>query len=214
MDIPMGISVHCVDGPCGRTTCVIVNPVRLKVTRVVVKEAKAPRAERLVPVRLVAETTPDLIRLRCTRKELAETELFSETEFIRTEEQLLRMGYPEIGLMGYPGDDFLWLPYILPARRIVVTKREQVPPGELAVRRGARVEASDGQVGRVGEFLVDPESGHITHLVLQKGHLWGRRDVCIPIAEIDCIEERLVRLKLNKRSIESLPAIAIRGRTA
>ena len=30
-----------------------------------------------------------------------------------------------------------------------------MPPGELAVRRGSHVRATDGDVGRVDEFLVD-----------------------------------------------------------
>jgi sporulation protein YlmC with PRC-barrel domain len=29
-------------------------------------------------------------------------------------------------------------------------------------------------VGRVGEILIDAETGEITHLVLREGHLWGQ----------------------------------------
>jgi hypothetical protein len=50
------------------------------------------------------------------------------------------------------------------------------------------VRATDGRVGRVDEFLVDPESGNITHLCLRKDHLWGDKLVCIPVSEIDLIE--------------------------
>ncbi len=80
------------------------------------------------------------------------------------------------------------------------------------MRRGARVHASNGRIGHVDEFLVDPEDGHITHLVLREGHLWGQRDVTIPIAHIERIEENKVHLKLNKRDIGKLPAILIRQR--
>ena len=48
----------------------------------------------------------------------------------------------------------LW-PYVVPAKRMVDEKVRRIPPGELAVRRGARVRATDGRVGRVDEFLVD-----------------------------------------------------------
>jgi len=43
------------------------------------------------------------------------------------------------------------------------------------VRRGTRVEATDGHVGHVDEFVVNPENGHITHSVMREGHLWGKK---------------------------------------
>jgi sporulation protein YlmC with PRC-barrel domain len=76
--------------------------------------------------------------------------------------------------------------------------------------RGARVEATDGRVGRVDEFLIDPENDHITHIVLREGHLWGQRDVSIPVSEIERVEEDAVYLKLSKRKIEALPATPVR----
>jgi hypothetical protein len=62
-------------------------------------------------------------------------------------------------------------------------------------------------VGRVDEFLIDPENDHITHLVMREGHLWGQKDVTIPISEIDRIEGDSVYLKLSKDEVEALPAI-------
>jgi sporulation protein YlmC with PRC-barrel domain len=87
-----------------------------------------------------------------------------------------------------------------------------VPPGELAVRRRAHVKAIDGRVGQVDEFLVDPVSEHITHLILREGHLWGQRDVTVPVSEIARIEEDTVHLKLTKAQIEALPTIPLRRR--
>jgi sporulation protein YlmC with PRC-barrel domain len=84
---------------------------------------------------------------------------------------------------------------------------EPIPLGELAVRRSARVKATDGYVGRVDEFLVDPTTRHITQLVLRERHLWGRREVIVPVSEIDRIREDVVYLKLDKQAIESLPAV-------
>jgi sporulation protein YlmC with PRC-barrel domain len=62
----------------------------------------------------------------------------------------------------------------------------------------------------VDEFLVDPGSGQITHLALREGHLWGRRDVTIPVSAIDRIEDDIVYLKLDKAAIAALPAIPVR----
>jgi hypothetical protein len=86
---------------------------------------------------------------------------------------------------------------------------EQIPPDELAVRRGARVHATDGHIGKVDEFLVDPINCHVTHLVLREGHLWAQKEIAIPISEIKRMGEDEVHLKLIKKKVEQLPAIPI-----
>jgi hypothetical protein len=48
------------------------------------------------------------------------------------------------------------------------------------------------------------------HLVLQKGHPWGQKEVVIPVSEIERIKEKVVRLRLSKRQIGALPAVPIR----
>lgn len=89
---------------------------------------------------------------------------------------------------------------------------ERVPPCELAVRRGERVRDSKGErVGSVDEFLVSPEDGHVTHLVLREGHLWGRKDVTIPVSRIERVEEA-VHLRLDREQIAALPATPIHRR--
>jgi sporulation protein YlmC with PRC-barrel domain len=203
MDIPVNVEVYCTDGLAGRSTYVIVNPLSRKVTHLVVKETGAPHTEHLVPVNLVTETTHDLVRLGCIRDQLKNMEPFIETEYIRE-------GIPDYER--YEDSYMVW-PYQVPeVTRSVPVRHKRVPHGELAVRRGARVRASDGRIGRIDEFLVDPEDGHITHLILREGHLWGEKDVTIPISEIERIEENMVYLKLNKRDIGKLPAIPIRRR--
>jgi sporulation protein YlmC with PRC-barrel domain len=201
MDIPVNAEVQCTDGPCGRCTYVILNPTTDQLTHLVVKHKQSPHAERLVAIDQVEEATTDLIRLRCTGHELEEMEPFMETDFVR-------VTVPE-----YESDPYMAWPYVLPKTVTRTVEHEHIPPGELAVRRGARVEATDGHVGRVDEFLVNPADGHITHLVLREGHLWGQKDVTIPVSEIGYIEERTVYLKLDKHSIEALPTIPIHRRT-
>jgi sporulation protein YlmC with PRC-barrel domain len=197
VDIPLNTDVICADQPCGQSTNVILNPVTERVTHLVVREKTFPHTEYLVPIDLVIESTPHVIRLRCTSDVLKRLELFVETEFVATD------SYP------VPDDYVLW-PYSIPDAFEMPVEHERIPPGELAVRRGARVRATDGQVGRVDGFLVDPTSGHITHLVLREGHPWDQRDVTIPVSEIDRIEDDAVILKLDKHSIGTLPAIPVK----
>jgi sporulation protein YlmC with PRC-barrel domain len=197
MDIPVNADVECTDGLCGRSTYVILNPITDQLTHLVVRNKQSPHAKRLVPVGQVEEANPDLIRLSCTRHELGEMEPFVETEFVR-------VTVPE-----YVSDPYMTWPYVTSKTVSRTVEREHIPPGELAVRRGARVEATDGHVGHVDEFVVNPSNGHITHLVLREGHLWGQKDVAIPVSEIDYIAEKTVYLKLDKHSIEQLPTIPI-----
>jgi sporulation protein YlmC with PRC-barrel domain len=200
MDIPINADVRCADALCGRSTCLIVNPRTERVTHLVVEETQFPYSKRLVPIDQVVETTPHLIQLRCTSRDLEQMESFVETEFVETP------------IPDYMGGSYMAWPYVMPEPMLTPVNHEQIPPGELAIRRGAKVEATDGHVGRVDEFLVDPANGHITHLVLREGHLWSPKEVTIPVSQIDRIEENTVYLKLDKHSIEVLPAIPIRRR--
>ena len=88
---------------------------------------------------------------------------------------------------------------------VFILEHELVPEGEEAIDRGARVVASDGPIGHVDEFLIDPVSQHITHLILREGHFWGQKEVTIPVNQIERIEEDTVYLKLSKEEIERLP---------
>jgi sporulation protein YlmC with PRC-barrel domain len=192
-DIPLNANVECTDGPCGRSVCVIINPVTQQVTHIVVKERGLRHTERLLAVDQIAETTPHLIRLHCTRDELAKMEPFIETRYVRGERPR------------FEDAPYVW-PFPVRNETVMLPlEHERIPPGELAVHRGAKVEATDGHVGRVDEFLADPANGHITHLVVREGHLWDQKDVTIPVSGVDHIKGDIVYLKLDKRTIESLP---------
>ncbi len=213
MIIPVNAEVRCTDGTCGHSVCVLVNPVTSRVTDVVVREAAAPHPEFIVPLSLVAGASTDLIRLRCTKGELSHLEPFTKTEFVEEKwATYLPAGYGA-GTYGYGVGTYVYWPYVTPATSLAV-EHEQIPPGELVIRRGTRVEATDGTVGRVDEFLVHPDSGNITHLVMREGHLWGQKDVSIPVSAIRETRDKTVFLNLDKQQVESLPTIPIHRRVA
>jgi sporulation protein YlmC with PRC-barrel domain len=196
MDVPVNAEVICSDGRCGRSTAVVLNPVNDRITHVAVEEGGDSILTRLVPVERILSADPETIRLSCTGAELHRMEVFSEAEFI------------PYNLSG----TLFMQPYGIPAIPGVTLEHEKIPTGELAVRRGSRVEARDGYVGDVDEFIVEPEHFHITHLVLRKGHLWDPRDVTIPVDRIERIEEGTVHLKLSKEEVGGLPAVKVKRR--
>jgi uncharacterized protein YrrD len=197
MDIPVNAEVYCTDGHCGRSTYIILESATEKVTHLVVREKQWPHTEVLVPVAAVTVTTPDSINLSYTKDRLAELQHFIETEYI------------EVDIPRYAGGAYFMEPYTYPGPQMVSVEHESIPAGESAIRRGSRIEATDGHIGQVDEFLVNPVNERITHLVLREGHLWGQREVTIPVSQIERIAEDTVYLKLDKRSVEALPAIRI-----
>jgi hypothetical protein len=207
MEIPLKAQVECTDGVCGRCVYVLMNPVVDEVTHLVVREDSSPHTEYIVAVDVVSATTADTIGLRCSKADLEKMEPFIQTGFI--EEKV-----PDYaGSGGYGGGTSFYWPYVTPERTVrVPVEDQQIPLGELAVRRGTRVEATDGFVGKVDEFLVNPENGHITHLVMREGHLWGQKDVTIPLSVMGETRDDTVFLKLDKHQIESLPTVPVHRR--
>lgn len=196
------VNVHCVDGLCGRSTHIILNPVTEQVSHLVVK-GNQNNTERLVSIMLVANTAAEVILLSCTKEEFFKLEAFNEPEFI----------YADVPQhTSDPNLTMLW-PYVSPLKQLIDDKIRRIPPGELAVRRGARVRATDGFVGTVDEFLVGP-AGNITHLVLRKSDLWEKTDITIPLSYIERIEEKIVHLNVDKQTIAESPSVPVKRRWA
>ena len=144
--------------------------------------------------------------------ELINMEKFTETHFVNSDEA----GYATFGTIDEhifdEMDLYSMLPYVYSDDSIcsVAVEDERIPPGEMAVRRGAEVRATDGYVGRVDEFVIDPEDNHITHLVLREGHLWGKKELTLPLSAVDRLDEYVVELKLDKKTVKSLPAVPLK----
>ena len=196
--IPLGAEVECADGRCGRSSHVIFSPTTQQVTHIVVREKKIPHIKRLVSMDWIVETSPDLIVLHCTWCEIASLEPFIETQYIQVK---------------HP--DYRSYPYLVRSDKIPQTtewelrKYERIPRGAVAVHRGVQLEATDGRVGRIKEFLVDQVTWNVTHLVLQKGHLWGRRELIIPISHVDRVQKDTIFMKNDKKTIESFSALIV-----
>jgi hypothetical protein len=211
MEIPLQAQVECTDGVCGRSLYVLINPVIDEVTHLVVQEISSD-TEYIVPVNDVTETIAGTIQLRCNRAELEKMEPFIKTTYIEEQVTARDFGYgADMYGMGY----HYYIPYVTPEMTVKVpVEHQQIPPGELAVRRGTRVEATDGFIGHVDEFVVNPENCHITHLVMREGHLWGRKDVIIPVSAMGDVLGDIVFLKLDKQQVESLPTFPLHRRWA
>ena len=199
IDIPLSAKVECTDGACGESVTVIIDPVARKLTHFVVEDPDL--VQRVVAIDQVVETTRESIRLRCSKDELKQMEPFLERHYVKNEQP-----NPDY----YASQYIYHLPYATPTQLTAMPMEvEHIPLGEIAVRRGTLVEATDGYVGKVGELLVDEASGQITHVVLEEGHLWSKKEVTLPLSAIDRIVEETVYLKLDKEAVGQLPAVPI-----
>ncbi len=136
---------------------------------------------------------------------------FIKTTFI--EDRLPARNFENAGVAKGMGMGTYYLPYVTFERTFQTpVEHQQIPGGELALRRGTRVEATDGYVGKVDEFVVDPKNGDITHLVMREGHLWGQKDVIIPLSALGTTLNDTVFLKLDKHQIEFLPTFPLHRR--
>lgn len=195
-DVPLHAPVECTDGPVGESTTIIIDPKTLQVTHYAVKQSEKPHTEYLVPVENITETGSDFIRLNCTKAELVQMAEFVVKEFNQVE--IPRYSGAETGQVG-------GVP--MPPDVMTVEKDvEQVPLGERALHEGADVHASDGKVGTVDELVLS-DSGQITHLVMHKGHLWGKKQVVVPLSAVDKVVDDTVYLKLDKATTSSLLTI-------
>jgi sporulation protein YlmC with PRC-barrel domain len=190
-EFTIGARANCSDGLCGEVTRVVIDPAARTVTHLVIEPRHRRGAGRLVPVDLV-DTTADGISLRCTMGEfgrLDHAEVVAQVEGLGDVGPLGGMGTP----MGIPS-------------RVQTVVQDAVPAGEAEVGRGDGVYALDGEIGRVRGFLVDPGDRKLTHVLLQEGHLWGRKEVAVPISVVRGVNEG-IRLSITKKQVEDLPPV-------
>jgi sporulation protein YlmC with PRC-barrel domain len=210
MPFRIGADARCTDGACGQVSRIIVNPVNREVTHLAVDPKHRPGPGRLVPVDLVDATTGQ-IRLRCTLAEFQTLRPAQETESVR---DLDPTGYPDHasdrktgfgGLLRYP-----WMrrDHGGPEAPQQVTV-DYVPSGEVGIHRGLTVCATDDEIGQVQGLVVEPGGHQVTHVLLQKGHMRGRKEVAIPIGAVTKIGTLLIRLSLTKHQVKDLPPVDI-----
>ena len=200
-DIPLNTKVQCSDGACGKTTNLIFNPVTHKVTHLALEDKSlGDNPTRMVPVDKVASTTQTQVILSCTRDDVAHLKPFIVTNFVQESPS---------GLAYASGDAYTY-PYVVNDTAYASVDEEQIPLGELEVYAGMEVEASDGKVGKLDELVLDKDSGEVTHIQMREGHLWGKKDVAIPISDIDFTDEKTVYLKIDKKAVKALPAVPVK----
>jgi sporulation protein YlmC with PRC-barrel domain len=196
-EFTLGARASCPDGFCGVVSRTILDPAARTVTHLVI----GPRhgaGGRLVPLDLV-EAAAGEIRLRCTLDEFGRLDPAEETE-------LVDGGYGDVDAMGMGGS----VPGMSLGYGTPLVVEHAVPLGDIEVERHESVHAMDGQIGQVEGFVVDPADQKVTHVLLKEGHLWGRRQVAIPVSAVASVDAG-IRLNITKEQVEGLPPLGHTG---
>ena len=207
MTFRIGADASCTDGACGQVSRIIVNLVTREVTHLAVDPKHRDGPGRLVPVDLVDATTGQL-RLRCTLAEFQTLRPAEETESVPdldpTEHAHARV-QKQHGVGG-----IVWSvrdPDAPQAPQEVTV--DSVPFGEVEVHRELTVRATDADIGQVQGLVVEPGGHQVTHVLLQEGRMWGRKEVAIPIGAVTKIGTLLIHLSLTKHQVKDLPPVDI-----
>jgi sporulation protein YlmC with PRC-barrel domain len=229
----IGAEASCSDGTCGEVTRVIVDPVAEAVTHLVVEPEHRRGLGKLVPLGLI-DATAGRIRLHCTQAEFDKLEPAEETQFIPGTSGYADYGPGQVGYWPYYGLSMGGggmggggmngggiggggiggggmsggLSGFGGGNISQTVTYDTVPQGEVDVRRGEHVQATDGDIGRVQGLVIDRRSRHVTHVLLQEGHLWGRREVAIPISAVASTSDG-IRLRISKQEVQDLPPVDV-----
>jgi len=208
----IGGAIRCSDGPCGRLRQVVIEPIDRVLTHLVVKPEHRGREPRLVPLGIVESApnraAPEEIVLRCSLAEFETFERALETHFLAgasgrwdfRQEQMLTWPHYRLALAGSATD--------IGTRTLT---RDRMPLGGIEARRGDRVQAADGRIGRVQGLVVDRADHQVTHVLLDESHLWDQKRVAIPIGSvIDLYDVKDgVRVNLTKDQVRNLPPVEL-----
>jgi len=211
-EFTLGAGATCTDGHCGQVIRTILDPATRTITHLVIEPKHRGAEGRLVPLELI-DAAGGEIRLRCTLAEFERLDPAEEVELADVDygggygSAAAVQGYGNVGSMGVGASSSGMGIGMGLGHRTPTVVSHSVPLGETEVERHESVHAVDGEIGRVEGFVVDPADNKVTHVLLQEGHMWGRKEVAIPVSAIDSVDAG-IRLNLTKQQVEDLPPLS------
>jgi sporulation protein YlmC with PRC-barrel domain len=217
MRIDLDMPISCVDGAFGELADVIIDPRSRRLTHVVVAPHDERHRARLVPTQSAraggpVRPAPDGLTLDCTAAGISASEPIQESAYLRIGELIEAGPDWDVGIQeAYPvpeggnlGPEIMGSGVALEYDEHVGVNYHRIPKGEVEIRRASGVTAADGHhVGHVVGFVIDDDD-RITGLILEHGHLWGKRMVPVEAAAIDRFEIDELVLTLSGDEVGAL----------
>jgi hypothetical protein len=206
MRLDLGCSVHCTDAAFGELADVIVDPISRRVTHLVVAPQGDHEHPRLVSIDRVRPGESGLA-LDLSTAEVEALEPLRESAYLRAGERVVADPDWDVGT-----EDVLALPVYQELDGLgtafdpdphVVVSYDRIPKHEVEIRRSSAVISTDGHhLGHVEGFLIG--RGEQADIVLERGHLWGRREVVIPASAVERVRNDSITLSLTKDQVGQL----------
>jgi len=204
MNLALGTTVRCSDGAVRELADIVVDGPGRRVTHLVVQPKRQHEEARLVSLELVGEDANGGVSLFCTAETLDGLERVREYAYLPAGQQPEENPQWDVGV-----EDVLVVPSVEPLDMAepeldpnVNLMYDRVPKGEVELRVTSSVYSKDEhRLGSVNGVVVG-EDGVITMLALQRGHLWWRREVSVPVDAIASLENDVVTLAVDKNELK------------
>jgi len=207
MKLELGTSIRCADGATRELVDVVIDSSSSRVTHLVIQPAQHAEDARLVPISLAsrAEDGESEISLNCGAADLERFDPVHKFEILRAGERPNEDPKWDVGV-----EDIVVAPNYAPTAfgdyggsldSDVTISYDRVPKGEIELRHASSVYSADGHhLGSVDAVIVDDDD-RLTHLLLERGHLWWKREVALPAEAISKFESDMLTLGLTKREL-------------
>jgi len=207
MKLELGTSIRCADGATRELVDVVIDSSSSRVTHLVIRPAQHAEDARLVPISLAsrAEDGESEISLNCGAADLERFDPVHKFEILRAGERPNEDPKWDVGV-----EDIVVAPNYAPTAfgdyggsldSDVTISYDRVPKGEIELRHASSVYSADGHhLGSVDAVVVD-DGDRLTHLLLERGHLWWKREVALPADAISKFESDMLTLGLTKREL-------------
>jgi sporulation protein YlmC with PRC-barrel domain len=208
--LQLGKPVRCTDDAVRELVDVVIDSHDTRVTHLVVQPSNQPEEARLVPLALVDQEAAEGsgVSLRCDAEQLEQLDRVHEYVFLRPGEQPSKDAKWDVGV-----EDVYTTPNYAPSTfgeytgdldRGVGMAYDRVPKGEIELRRASSVYSADEHhMGRVKGLVVDGDA-QVRQLLLERGHLWWKREIAVPADAVSKFETDLVTLGVTKSELETL----------
>jgi hypothetical protein len=208
MNLALGSTVHCSDGAVRELADLVVDAPARRVTHLVVQPKRQHDEARLVSLELAGEDETGGVSLFCTEETLDGLERVREYAYLPAGQQPEESAQWDVGV-----EDVLVVPSVDPLDMAepeldpnVNLMYDRVPKGDVELRLTSSVYSADEhRVGSVNGVVVG-EDGVITMLTLQRGHLWWRREVSVPVDAIAALENDLATLAVEEDELKRFPS--------
>jgi len=209
MKIPLKAKVICKDGEYGSLKELLIDPLKEKVTHVVVQN-KHNGNQIIISTNIIDYTSDTVVTIEKTANELNDFPKFIVHEFVKVptgDSQYAFWGADPTMLHSYT-----MFPYVMhEGNPVVEVTKEVVDDDEQRLRKGLKVKDVNGKnLGHIDELVVNKKNDFITHIVMRTGHIFGTREVVVPNINIRSFKEDSIILNIGEDQVADLPEVALK----